>query len=79
MRPLCIQIKNFGAIPYADIDLSNITCSAIAGPNGAGKSTAFTIAPMFALYGTTKPGTSSDDMVRMGTTEAEVIFDYEKG
>ncbi|MCC5468409.1 AAA family ATPase [Pelosinus baikalensis] len=77
MRPLRIQIKNFGAIPYADIDLSNITCSAIAGPNGAGKSTAFTIAPMFALYGTTKPGTSADDMVRIGTTEAEVIFDYE--
>jgi exonuclease SbcC len=77
MRPLRIQIKNFGAIPYADIDLSNITCSAIAGPNGAGKSTAFTIAPMFALYGTTKPGTSADDMVRIGTTEAEVIFEYE--
>ncbi|MCC5468690.1 AAA family ATPase, partial [Pelosinus baikalensis] len=77
MRPLRIQIKNFGAIPYADIDLSNITCSAIAGPNGAGKSTAFTIAPMFSLYGTTKPGTSADDMVRIGTTEAEVIFDYE--
>lgn len=77
MRPLRIQIKNFGAIPYADIDLSNITCSVIAGPNGAGKSTAFTIAPMFSLYGTTKPGTGADDMVRIGTTEAEVIFDYE--
>ncbi|SFM21929.1 sbcc family protein [Pelosinus propionicus] len=29
------------------------------------------------MRGTTKPGTSADDMVRMGTTEAEVIFDYE--
>lgn len=77
MRPLRIQIKNLGAIPYADIDLTNVDLAAICGPNGAGKSTAFTIAPMFALYGTTKPGTSADDMVRAGTTEAEVIFDYE--
>jgi exonuclease SbcC len=77
VRPLRIQIKNFGAIPYADIDLSNTDIAAICGPNGAGKSTAFTIAPMFALYGTSKPGTSADDMVRIGTTEAEVIFDYE--
>ena len=49
MRPLRIEIRNLGAISYANIDLSNITCSAIAGPNGSGKSTAFTIAPMFAL------------------------------
>jgi exonuclease SbcC len=77
MRPLRIQIKNLGAIPYADIDLTNVDLAAICGPNGAGKSTAFTIAPMFALYGTTKSGTSTDDMVRAGTTEAEVVFDYE--
>jgi exonuclease SbcC len=77
MRPLRIQIKNLGAIPYADIDLTNVDLSAICGPNGAGKSTAFTIAPMFSLYGTTKTGTSADDMVRIGTTEAEVVFDYE--
>ncbi|SFM21942.1 AAA family ATPase [Pelosinus propionicus] len=50
MRPLRIQIKNFGAIPYTDIDLSNTDIAVICGPNGAGKSTAFTIAPMFARY-----------------------------
>ncbi len=77
MKPLRIQITNFGAIPAADIDLTGITVAAIAGPNGAGKSTAFTIAPMFALFGTTKTGTSADDMVRTGTTEAAVTFDFE--
>jgi len=77
MKPLRIQIKNLGAIPSADIDLANITCAAIAGPNGAGKSTAFTIAPMFAMFGTTKPGTSADDSVRAGTSEMAVTFDFE--
>ncbi len=77
MKPLRIIIKDFGAISFADIDLTGITVAAIAGPNGAGKSTAFTIAPMFALFGTTKPGTSADDMVRTGTTEAFITFDFE--
>ena len=77
MKPLRITIKNFGAIPAADIDLTGVTCAAIAGPNGAGKSTAFTIAPMFALFGTTKAGTSADDMVKTGTSEAAVVFDFE--
>jgi len=77
MKPLRIAIKNFGAIPAADIDLTGVTCAAIAGPNGAGKSTAFTIAPMFALFGTTKAGTSADDMVKTGTSEAAVTFDFD--
>lgn len=77
MKPLRITIKNFGAIPAADIDLTGVTCAAIAGPNGAGKSTAFTIAPMFALFGSTKSGTSADDMVKTGTSEAAVVFDFE--
>lgn len=74
MKPLRIEIHNLGAIPYADIDLANTTIAAICGPNGAGKSTAITIAPRFALYGVTKPGTSIDDMIRTGATEAAVNF-----
>jgi len=77
LKPLRIVIKNLGAIPAADIDLAGITCAAIAGPNGAGKSTAFTIAPMFALFGTTKAGTSADDSVRTGTSEMSVCFDFD--
>lgn len=77
MKPIRIAIHNLGAIPSADIDLTGITCCSIAGPNGAGKSTAFTIAPMFALFGTTKAGTSADDSVRTGTSEMSVCFDFD--
>ncbi|MBP2635523.1 MAG: family ATPase [Firmicutes bacterium] len=76
MKPIRIEITNFGAIAHTIIDLSNVTLAAICGPNGAGKSTAFTVAPMFALFGTTKAGTSADDMVRCGSTESEVIYDF---
>jgi exonuclease SbcC len=77
MIPLRIEVSNFGAIPQADIDLTGITLAAIAGPNGAGKTTLFTIAPMFALFGATKNGCSVDDMVRTGTQEMAVTFEFE--
>ncbi|HWR06165.1 SMC family ATPase [Sporomusa sp.] len=77
MKPLRIEIHNLGAISYANIDLTNISIAAICGVNGAGKSTAFTVAPRFALYGATKPGTSIDDMIRTGATEAAVNFYFE--
>lgn len=77
MKPLRIEIKDFGAIAHTEIDLSNVTIAAICGPNGAGKSTAFTIAPRFALFGAVKSGCSVDDMVRTGSTEAAVTFDFE--
>lgn len=78
MKPLRIEIKDFGAIAHMVIDFTAISCAAICGPNGAGKSTAITIAPRFALFGVVKAGCSVDDMVRAGTTEAEVIFDFEQ-
>lgn len=77
MIPLRIEATNFGAIAHADIDLANVTLAAVCGPNGAGKSTLFTIAPIFALFGVTKNGCSVDDMVRTGTQEMGVVFDFE--
>ncbi len=77
MIPLRIETRNLGAIPHAEIDLSGITLAAIAGPNGAGKSTLFTLAPTFALFGISKNGCSVDHMVRRGTTEMTVTFDFE--
>ncbi|MDO7789133.1 AAA family ATPase [Desulforamulus aquiferis] len=77
MIPLRIQVANFGAIPYSDIDLRNVTLAAIIGVNGAGKSTAFTTAPRFALFGGTKNGVSADEMVRKGTQEMAVTFEFE--
>lgn len=77
MRPLQIEVTNFGAIPHAVISLVGVDIASVCGPNGAGKSTAVTIAPMFALFGTTKAGTGADNMVRTGATEASVTFDFD--
>lgn len=77
MIPLSIQATNFGVIPYAEVDLTNITLAAICGVNGAGKSTMFTIAPLFALFGVTKNGCSVDDMVRAGQSEMSVTLEFE--
>ncbi len=79
MKPLRTEIFNFGAIEHAIIDYAGLTTAAVAGPNGAGKSTGYIWAPMFALYGTCRPGCSADDMVRTGATEAAVdhIFEHQ--
>ncbi len=77
MRPLQIEVTNFGAIPHAVISLVGVDIASVCGPNGAGKSTAITIAPMFALFGTNKAGCSADNMVRTGATEASVTFDFD--
>lgn len=77
MRPLQIEVTNFGAIPHALINLVGIDLASVYGANGSGKSTAVTIAPMFALFGTTKSGCSADNMVRTGATEASVTFDFD--
>lgn len=77
MIPTRIEIHNFGAIPDADIDLSSISLAAVVGHNGAGKSTAFTIAPTWALFGSTKNGCPVDSLVRMGTDDARVSLEFE--
>ncbi|AJS59234.1 AAA family ATPase [Paenibacillus sp. IHBB 10380] len=77
MIPLRIELQNFRAIAYADIDLSAVTLAAIAGKNGAGKSSAFTLSPRFALFGDVVKGVSLDDLVRKGSQEMAVKFDFE--
>lgn len=77
MNPTRLELHNFGAIPEADIDLSGLSLAAITGANGAGKSTTFTIAPLFALFGSGKSGCTADDMVRMGEQDAAVTLEFE--
>lgn len=77
MIPRRIEATNFGVIPHAEVDLTNITLAAICGVNGAGKSTLFTIAPLFALFGVTKNGCSVDDMVRAGQSEMSITLEFE--
>lgn len=82
MTPKRIYVKNFGAIPEADIDLTGIFLCSIVGKNGRGKSTLFTTAPVFALFGVTKRGRTKagitiDKMLRAGTQDLIVIFEIE--
>lgn len=77
MNPLTLELINFRAIPYAHIDLTDVTIAAICGRNGAGKSSGFTMAPRFALFGDVIEGVSMDDLVRRGTQEMAVTFTFE--
>lgn len=77
MIPTKLELHNFGPIPDAMIDLDAVDLAAIVGHNGAGKSTAFTIAPLWALFGGTKNGCSPDDLVRMGELDASVELEFE--
>jgi exonuclease SbcC len=76
MIPLSINLRNFGAITEAEIDLSDISLAAVVGPNGVGKSTLFTTAPMWALFGVGRGG-DADDVVRTGEPSCSVAFDFE--
>lgn len=77
MIPTRLELHNFGPIPDAMIDLDAVDLAAIVGHNGAGKSTAFTIAPLWALFGGTKNGCSPDDLVRMGELDASVGLEFD--
>lgn len=77
MDLLKIKVKNFGAIPESEVDLSGIFLSSILGKNGFGKSTLFTYAPLFALFGKTKNNCSVDEMIRTGTQDMMVQIEFE--
>ncbi|MGO4498841.1 AAA family ATPase [Paenibacillus sp. 2RAB27] len=77
MNPLTLELVNFRAIPFAHIDLTDVTIAAICGRNGAGKSSGFTMAPRFALFGDVIEGVSMDDLVKRGTQDMAVTFTFE--
>lgn len=76
MIPLFIKLKNFGAIADAEVNFRDISLAAVVGPNGVGKSTLFTTAPLWALFGVGR-SSGSDDVVKTGSGECSVIFDFE--
>ena len=78
MIPMRIKAKNFGALRDLNIDLSGLTLASVGGKNGTGKSTAFTWAPLWALYGTTRPGLNADDVISLGEEEARVSLDFQE-
>lgn len=77
MLPSKIKLHNFCAVADSEIDLTGISLACIVGRNGSSKSTIFTLAPMFALFGKPRPGTSIDDMVRTGTQDMLVQYEFE--
>lgn len=77
MNPKRLTLDNFGPIGHADLDLEGLALAAVVGPNGAGKSTTFTIAPTWALFGTTKNGCSADNLIKMGSDTGSVCFEFE--
>jgi len=77
MNPMKLTLDNFGPIGHADLDLEGLDLAAVVGPNGAGKSTTFTIAPTWALFGTTKNGCSADNLIKLGSDTGSVCFEFE--
>lgn len=76
MTPLKITLHDFRAFADTELDLSAISLASVTAKNGSGKSSLLTLAPLFALFGKF-PGGSIDDLVRTGTQDMSVIFDFE--
>jgi DNA repair exonuclease SbcCD ATPase subunit len=76
VRPLRLQLTNFGSFAEADIDLSEVTLAALVGENGSGKSTCLT-AIAVALYGAAVA--PLDGFIRQGAPAWRVAFTFEAG
>jgi exonuclease SbcC len=74
MKPVNLTLSNYRAIESADIDLSVIDAAAITGPNGAGKST-IVEGMLWSIFGESR-SSRIDGLVRDGSDEASVQFDY---
>jgi exonuclease SbcC len=79
MIPLRLQLQNF--MSYGEgvppLDFTGIRVACLSGDNGNGK-TALLDAMTWALYGETR-ATTEDDVVRLGATDCQVIFDFQVG
>lgn len=77
MIPLRIETTNFRGIPYASLDLSNLSLCGVSGINGTGKSSLLTASPMFSLFGWMPKGLDLGKMVRTGQTEMNTVLEFE--
>lgn len=76
LTPLKIKLHNFRTLSDTELDLSAISLASVVAKNGSGKSSLLTLAPFFALFGK-YPGGSIDDLVRTGTQDMGVDYDFE--
>ena len=79
MIPLRLQLKNF--MSYGEgvppLDLTGMRLVCLSGDNGNGK-TALLDAMTWALFGETR-ASSDDDVIRLGATDCQVLFDFQIG
>ncbi len=78
MIPIKLKLSNFTSYGEAspELDFTSFHLAAISGPNGAGKSSLLD-AITWCLWGTSRAGDSSDDLVRLGAKEMQVEFIFE--
>uniref|UniRef100_B8HRJ5 Nuclease SbcCD subunit C n=1 Tax=Cyanothece sp. (strain PCC 7425 / ATCC 29141) TaxID=395961 RepID=B8HRJ5_CYAP4 len=72
MIPLRLTLKNFLSYREATLDFSGLHVACICGANGAGKSSLLE-AIAWAIWGESRAG-SEDDLIHLGTKEAQVDF-----
>jgi exonuclease SbcC len=78
MIPVNLKLSNFtsyGEGPH-ELDFTKFKLAAISGLNGAGKSSLLD-SITWCLWGTSRAGDSSDDLVHLGSQEMSVEFSFE--
>ena len=73
MKPLRLEMTNFGSHRSTTIDFAPLNLAVLSGQNGAGKSTIID-AIRFALWGTTRSGL--DDAIMRGEEVCRVAMDF---
>ncbi|WP_287128495.1 SMC family ATPase [Candidatus Cyanaurora vandensis] len=74
MIPLQLTLTNFLSYGHGQVDFTSLHTACICGDNGAGKS-ALLEAMGWALWGKSR-ATNEEDLIRSGTTEAQVDFTF---
>ncbi len=78
MIPIALKLANFTS--YGDsvpeLDFTKFHLAAISGPNGAGKSSLLD-AITWCLWGISRAGESSDQLIHLGSHNMSVIFSFE--
>ncbi|MBI2011419.1 SMC family ATPase [Candidatus Daviesbacteria bacterium] len=78
MIPVLLKLSNFTSYgeKAPELNFTKFKLAAISGPNGAGKSSLLD-AITWCLWGTSRAGDSSDELVRLGSDKMFVQFSFE--
>jgi len=78
MIPVKLKLSNFTSYGEnaPELDFTTFKMAAISGSNGAGKSSLLD-AITWGLWGQSRAGESSDDLVRLGATQMQVEFNFQ--